>query len=925
VQVLNLTAEPNPGGGRIDLSWTNPDFPGFKGVKILRREGTYPVIPADLGTAKQIHDDASTLAGQVGQFSDTGLKSETVYYYAVVAYDAASNHFPIFTSVMATTAYGTGASLYSDLPALYQRYDTIKPPDVPGLDPAERDKGQLLRLVEMFGLQFDLLRSFASGMQNFYDLTQIDGTLLPLLAEWIGWQTNFTLPLDKQRNEIAYAPHYYRTTGIAANLRATVNRLTRWDAQFKEFVHNVFLSNDPEQLTIWETERQDGTILPAKLVTLDVAYEGKPAVVQAQDGRTFLFYHARETTPPPRGTVAAAEDHWHLWYKIHDEDEWLAARRLTLEDRINKYPAAVQRSDGNVWVFWTAYSKTGGKPIPQIRLNLMAAGRAARPARVHGSRKEPFAFADGDEFKIDLQDGATTTSITVRFHPEDFQNIGQATAAEVSAILNRELPGVQVTAADDGSIVLTSDAAGAASSLTFPASSIASELGLAGAVTGRDASSAQLMGSLHEPFSLADEDGLWIRVDGDLFRLVRFRTEQFQNIAQATATEIVAVINRVLPGAAKNESGQIKLTSPTAGASSLVVVDVGASTAAPKLGFGAPLPPALPATEETEPAAFEDGAGQVWLFWSSRRTGRWNIWYNRCDGTSWGTAKPLTAGPEADREPSVVVDPAGGGKIWAFWSRQKANGLWNIFYRITKKLDFNTHVDSDWTALSELSPVPADYDNKEPAALLTDTDKIDLYFSSNREDEWNLWSKPITPASQGADAQITTGQFTQRAAAVLKVSSQRTRLYFRANISQDYVSSVYTGIKTVDARYSGSTTVDLQNSAKMARRGDIQDLQRYTYDTGKEEMNWYARDTIGIFLTADTNDPEIIKRTKLLIEGGLKKFLPIQVRAVLIIQSNPGFHALFTWKAGPPPGVLPDLSVTPPDLSFRLFVKGVEV
>jgi hypothetical protein len=957
VQVGNLKAEPNPRGGQIDLSWTNPNVSGFH-AKILRREFTFPdKDDIENITSAIIIYDAPAPAGQVGQFSDKGLRSETVYYYAVVAYDATPNFFPAFVSAMATAAYETAAHLYQNLPALYHRHDTIKPPnEVPGLDPADKDKGQLQRLMEMFGLQLDLLRSFAGAGRSFSDLDRIDGALLPLLAQWIGWQTDFTIGLAKQRNEVKYAPHYYRTTGIAANLRATINRLVSWDAQIKEFVHNVFRANDPEQLTIWEKERRGTVWQPAaKLVTLDVAYEGRPAALLAQDGRQWLFYHARHNVPLPRnsGASAGAVDQWHLWYKIYDQAEWLPARRLTFSGDLNKYPAALQKSDGNFWLFWSAYEDINGKRIPQIKLNLLSAGRPARPARVQGTISAPFTFVDGDQFEIRVDDGIPRVIV---FRGEHFHNIAQATAAEVVALLNREIPGAAVTAAEDGAIILTSQTTGVTSKIELPASSVASKLGLAlGTVTGIDATKAQLLGSRSEPFSLTGTK-LVIRVDQAREKTIDFTT-------QSSAAQVADAINRALPGIAQVDSGKIKLTSPTAGETSFIAVEVDASTAAPVLGFGATLPPATPAVDDTEPAAFEDSAGNVWLFWSSRRTGRWKIWYNRFDGTNWGAAKILTTELDADREPAAVFDPV-AARIWVFWSRRKSNGLWNIFYRTTTNLNFDTQTDADWTE-SELTPIPPDYENKEPAAILLGADNIDLFFSSNRTDGWNVWSKTITPGSQGSDEQITFGQFTQRAPASLQANSQTVRLWFRSNESQVYTSSLYPLAKTIDARYSGSTVVDMGNPAKISLRRNINDAQHYTYDTQKGEMNWYARDTVGVYLTPDSDDVQFVIRKKTQIQNILQRFLPIQLRAVLIIQevynelvytyNNPeaapqqvigeqmidtilsevyrgladgyldraGFRWLRTWQTGQPHGILPDLNVTPPDLSFRLFLKGV--
>ena len=920
MEVLELKAEPHPSGNRVDLAWKNPTDAGFSGVKILRREVTYPELPGDLNSFK-IHDEpvAVTPAGSEGHFSDFGLTSETVYYYAVAAYDAAAKHFPVFISCMPTGAYKSAATMYRNLPTLYQRFDLLKPPDAPGLVQADRDKGQLLRLMELVGPQLDLLRSFARAAADFSDVNRIDGDLLPLLASWIGWESGLNLSLAKRRNEINYAPHFYRTTGIAANLRATVNRVTPWPAQMKEFVHNVFLSNQPEQLTIWEIDQLGVAGHAPQLVTLDFAYEGRPVALQAADGRLWLFFHARRSAPTPQGR----EDRWQIYYKVNDQGRWLPSRRLT-EGSADKYPAVIQRTDGSFSLFWTAHEDVGGRILPQIRTEIFAAGRdATRPRRL-GNLTGPFLFNDGEEFRITVTSGGQNVLRRVRLHLEHFHDVNlaastaNATAGEIAALLNREIPGVEVTVDKDGHVLIEAIAAGSTSSLDLPASAVATKLGLAtGVTTGSDATSAQLSSSASPAFILAAEDTLSIRIDSNATATITFKTTDFVDITAATAAEISAAINKTLPGVAKASGTQVVLTSQTSGEGSFVTVPADISTAARKLGFGVPLPPAVPQpAADSDPSVFKDAGNNVWLFWSSRRAGGWNVWYNRFDGANWGLAKQLTTGNEADRESCAIFDPA--GRIWVFWSRKKTNGLWNIFYRTTTDLDFN--LIQNWVE-DELEPIPADFENKEPAAIVTAANTVELFFASNVSDGWHIRSAVITPANQAADQPHTSGQFSHRAPAVLRVVNV-TRLWFRNNESISYPSNLYPTAVTVDARYAGSSTTDSNNALKIGNRERFNDIQSYTFDTETGAKNWYARNVLGIFVSADTNDQEVIDGTLLSIASVVNRFLPIQVRVVLIVKSLAGFLFLRTWKAGTTSGTLPDLNVAPPDLSFHLFQTG---
>ena len=979
MRIVDLRAEPDAHGGSILLTWTNPTDASFAGVKVLRRESEFPLVPDDVGTSFEIYDASPA---DPSSFRDAGrLKGQTTYYYAVVALDTSAHLFPAYVTAMATSSYQSGAYLYRNLPEIYRTFDTAVLPQAlstANMD-ADRAKGQLQRFVEMFGLQFDFLRSFAAGMRNFYDIERIDGNLLPLLAQYVGWQTDFTLPISKQRNEVSFAAHFYRTTGVPANLRAMVNRISTWDALIKEIAHNIFRSNDPEQLTITEMKRQGGVWQQSKQTTLDAAHEGRVSALVAADGRPYIFYHARENVPAaapssPSMTKVCS----HIWYKACEKDGWLGSRRLTASDSVDRSPTAAQRADGSIWLFWSAYSSTGAGLTPATRLQLLAVGRGELPARIQGTATGPFTIADGDQFRIIITAAAGTFDRTITLRAEDFSGASPASADALAAVLDRELPYVDVRVLN-GSIVIESQQRNAASKLQVPASTVATTLGIAPIIAnGADALGSQLTGSIAGPFALSNGDQLVILRNGDAPRPVIFHTSDFANIAAATAAEVAAVINQTIANAASLHTGHIVLASNGTGEEVLVSVDVTGSSAASKLGFGVAPPAAAAEVGECEPSVFADNSDRLWLFWSSRRTGKWKIWFSRFDGSAWGAPRQLTTGPLPDREPGVLFD-AGAGRIWVFWSRKKANGLWNIFYRHTTKLDFNTLADPDWTE-AELQPVPPNppvgYENREPMPLLLANDSLELYFSSNRSNGWNSYSKPISSATQGSDVQITAGQYTRRAPSPLKTGVNEVRLFLRSNETQIYSSHLYPSARTVDARYSGATTADTRNPARLSLRQNVQDIQHYTYHVPppagslppdqlelEEENRLYSQDTVVVYLVPDTSDTQLINRSAKLFAQALKKFLPIQVRVVIRTEQvfreaiygytdaseapliderlidtitnealgvlgesfsdTGGFKFVRTWTGSSNTGGMPDLSVHPPDLSFRMPVTGL--
>ena len=77
--------------------------------------------------------------------------------------------------------------------------------------------------------------------------------------------------------------------------------------------------------------------------------------------------------------------------------------------------------------------------------------------------------------------------------------------------------------------------------------------------------------------------------------------------------------------------------------------------------------------------------------------------------------------------------------------------------------------------------------------------------------------------------------------------------------------------------------MDFKNTHKNNRQGSLDDVLRYVYDTGKGNNNWYARDTIGIYLTPSSEDDVLSSRNQEIVKGILSRFLPIQLRVVFFI------------------------------------------
>ncbi len=780
MRLQQITAKADPLGNGITLSWTNPEVAQFPGVRIMRRTETYPIAP---------DDGALVLEGEgLDMALDENLHAETVYYYAFFPYQNDPPDYVIDrhnrVSAMATGPNNMAGQIYDLLPAIYHRYDTVLPRTIPeGMSEVDKTRGALRRFLDLPGGQLDQFVSFAKSGLDLSNREKVDGALLPLLAQWIGWQTDYRLELDAQRNEIRDAVSVYQTIGLIPSVEATVKRMLGWESRAKEFVHNVAQSNQPEGLNLWVTRRNGlgGWAMPSDPLSLGFSYEGRPTAVYDETGTLWLFFHTLRN------------GHWDIWTKT-----------LT----IVSIPVNFQETlDRDVISF-------------EIQTAFIDAGYAlSLSAKVEKNENE-WVIKDTENHEVYSVLEAGSNLDVYRWSPSERLTHGQEIDKHPTAVL----------------------------------------LG----------------------------DQLWVFWD-------RFDE--------------------------RGQHWQVQYQIRQGGVWSAVET------------FGDET------RERRQPQTLVDHTGSIWLFWLEKTGRRWALKYKRREASSWHLASahtfPLDGGenPKVDTDFFVLFQPPETTsdtmpRLWVFWSRKVPTGVpkqtrWEIAYRIAINIDPNaftwihswstefpnhTSVDfdvdpmtfsyltwyvnrpPDWSFVHTVPKASPMHDDREPAAFINADGLIELFWSSNRDQGWSIWSGQIITAAIPNLvnlAPVTEIPHSQRAPLPILIDG-RTWLLYSTNRPLHYLSDVYTATETVDSRYSGSTTVHASNLAKTALRGKFDDFQTYSYDTGKKGLpddgTWYARNTIGIYLTPDTEDPDIISRNRTLIENILKDFLPIPVRAVFIIE-----------------------------------------
>lgn len=366
MRLTELAAAPDPRGHRVVLTWRAADPATAPGARVVRRARAFPqtaepAVPAAGVVVADTDGTGSTAVGELGdgwlQVIDTGLV-EGMHYYQVFPYagtPAVYDPDPGNRVACAATApFGFAAKLAALLPAVYHRFDAATPAASPdpavaaAVGPGHREHGQLRRYLELPGAELDRLYSDIRSLADLTDLERIDGRLLPLLAAWIGWRTDYSLGYDEQRAEIRQAPALYQTVGTVPATVAATRRISTWPARVKEYVDNIAITNRPERRTLWLLQR-DGAGFDAgqQPLSIDSSPHGRPAVVPGVEGATALVYHA-------------AVDRGHeIRWKPRTAGQWLPSEPVVVPQEphateVCRDPAAARQGEVT-WVFWSVY------------------------------------------------------------------------------------------------------------------------------------------------------------------------------------------------------------------------------------------------------------------------------------------------------------------------------------------------------------------------------------------------------------------------------------------------------------------------------------------------------------------------------------------------------------------------------------------
>ncbi len=380
--LAGLAATALPEGNRIAITWSCAGDSHGDRVVVVRRAVAYPesAEPETPSQGVVITGDTPIAKSSTGvcRVVDGGLFDGTTYYYRVFPYregrDGREYELgqPYLASATATGPYQFGDRMYRLVPEIHRRFDT---------------GGRLRKFLGLVGGQLDQTYSAIRGIPGLVDVDTVDGRLLPLLADWVGWRLDHSRGFDRQRFELRGAVPLYRATQTLAAVQAGVRRVTGWDSTHREFADNIATTNRPERHNIWLLSPGEEPVTDPgdQPISLDEASADRLCVDAGDVPR--MFYATNRS-----GETAIRE-------KRLGKAGWQASTVVVSGLGVEREPAAARRGT-TLWLFWAARRPDTGWRI-EFRRQADGGGWSqivpfVTDAQDRVQRRSPAALVDDD-------------------------------------------------------------------------------------------------------------------------------------------------------------------------------------------------------------------------------------------------------------------------------------------------------------------------------------------------------------------------------------------------------------------------------------------------------------------------------------------------------------------------------------------------
>ena len=176
-------------------------------------------------------------AGTSLTFTSTFLTPGKTYYYSVFV-NSGSSWIRVGNAIGTSIKnYGTADKMYESLPMVYTSAADISSSKI------RNQNADLYSLLRTVSVEYDLIKTKVDNAKNRYDISNIDGRLIPALMDQMGFSYESGLGAQQGRRILKNAANIYLNKGSIYGVKKFVSAFTGYEASLAS-AKNLFLTLD---------------------------------------------------------------------------------------------------------------------------------------------------------------------------------------------------------------------------------------------------------------------------------------------------------------------------------------------------------------------------------------------------------------------------------------------------------------------------------------------------------------------------------------------------------------------------------------------------------------------------------------------------------------------------------------------------------
>jgi hypothetical protein len=220
----NFVAKPHD-YSNIWLTWGSPSG-SWSYIRLVRNSYGFPVTADDGDVLFETSN-----AADPGFYPDTGqapnsvgIKAGHSYYYTLFVKETLHNTWQV-----AGNAIGVSVKDYDSAKRMYSSLPEITRSNIPYDTSLESTNDFLYRFIKLFAFQLDLYKTQTENVLNRFDVTNLDGRLIPPFMQEFGLQYEPSLGLKQSRIFLKNATRLYKNKGTKAGLNEFLKAYAGYD------------------------------------------------------------------------------------------------------------------------------------------------------------------------------------------------------------------------------------------------------------------------------------------------------------------------------------------------------------------------------------------------------------------------------------------------------------------------------------------------------------------------------------------------------------------------------------------------------------------------------------------------------------------------------------------------------------------------